>query len=180
MNGDPQPWNILWLDWALQHLNNVRVLALPKQCDDDVASIIGINCPRYYKASVQFTVYTVVCSVLVLIVAIFWTVFLDLDPHGSSLWEASTEVKKQKQNRSLKWRHFVFFYSRDFCNICERIARHFLPPGFGSKWSLMWTRILITMYADPQCWCGHRTVYLLTSGTCCRESHTVCLMHKEG
>jgi hypothetical protein len=24
----------------------VRVLALPKQCDDDVASIIGINCPR--------------------------------------------------------------------------------------------------------------------------------------
>jgi len=31
---------------VLQHLNNIRVLALPKQCDDDVASIIGINCPR--------------------------------------------------------------------------------------------------------------------------------------
>jgi len=31
---------------TLKHLNGVRVLALPKQCDDDVASIIGINCPR--------------------------------------------------------------------------------------------------------------------------------------
>ena len=48
---------------TLKHLNNVRVLALPKQCnnsklrlkfllfvtlsgDDDVASIIGINCPK--------------------------------------------------------------------------------------------------------------------------------------
>ena len=49
---------------TLKHLNCVRVLALPKQCnkrpalnpmmvtvtstpgDDDVASIIGINCPR--------------------------------------------------------------------------------------------------------------------------------------
>ena len=31
---------------TLKHLNNLRVLALPKQCDDDVASIIGINCPR--------------------------------------------------------------------------------------------------------------------------------------
>ena len=27
---------------TLKHLNNLRVLALPKQCDDDVASIIGI------------------------------------------------------------------------------------------------------------------------------------------
>ena len=26
---------------TLKHLNNLRVLALPKQCDDDVASIIG-------------------------------------------------------------------------------------------------------------------------------------------
>ena len=31
---------------TLKHLNQVRVLSLPKQCDDDVASIIGINCPR--------------------------------------------------------------------------------------------------------------------------------------
>ena len=31
---------------TLKHLNCLRVLALPKQCDDDVASIIGINCPR--------------------------------------------------------------------------------------------------------------------------------------
>lgn len=31
---------------TLKHLTSVRVLALPKQCDDDVASIIGINCPR--------------------------------------------------------------------------------------------------------------------------------------
>jgi len=31
---------------TLKHLNSLRVLALPKQCDDDVASIIGINCPR--------------------------------------------------------------------------------------------------------------------------------------
>jgi len=31
---------------TLKHLNQIRVLALPKQCDDDVASIIGINCPR--------------------------------------------------------------------------------------------------------------------------------------
>ena len=29
---------------TLKHLNNLRVLALPKQCDDDVASIIGISC----------------------------------------------------------------------------------------------------------------------------------------
>ena len=28
---------------TLKHLNNLRVLALPKQCDDDVASIIGIS-----------------------------------------------------------------------------------------------------------------------------------------
>ena len=31
---------------TLKHLNQIRVLSLPKQCDDDVASIIGINCPR--------------------------------------------------------------------------------------------------------------------------------------
>ncbi len=36
--------NVIVFGW--QHLNNIRVLALPKQCDDDVASIIGINCPR--------------------------------------------------------------------------------------------------------------------------------------
>lgn len=31
---------------TIKHLNNIRVLSLPKQTDDDVASIIGINCPR--------------------------------------------------------------------------------------------------------------------------------------
>lgn len=30
----------------LKFLNRLRVLALPKQCDDDVASVIGLNCPR--------------------------------------------------------------------------------------------------------------------------------------
>lgn len=30
----------------LKFMNNVRVLSLPKQCDDDVASILGINCPK--------------------------------------------------------------------------------------------------------------------------------------
>ena len=30
----------------LKFTNNLRVLALPKQSDDDVASIIGINCPK--------------------------------------------------------------------------------------------------------------------------------------
>ena len=30
----------------LKFLNSLRVLALPKQCDDDVASILGINCPK--------------------------------------------------------------------------------------------------------------------------------------
>ena len=29
--------------WALYRL---RVLALPKQCDDDVASVVGLNCPK--------------------------------------------------------------------------------------------------------------------------------------
>jgi len=31
---------------SLKFLSNLRVLALPKQCDDDVASIVGLNCPR--------------------------------------------------------------------------------------------------------------------------------------
>jgi len=31
---------------TLKHLKNLRVLSLPKQADDDVASIIGLNCPR--------------------------------------------------------------------------------------------------------------------------------------
>jgi len=31
---------------TLKHLNSLRVLSLPKQADDDVASIIGLNCPR--------------------------------------------------------------------------------------------------------------------------------------
>ncbi len=30
----------------LKFTNNLRILSLPKQCDDDVASIVGINCPR--------------------------------------------------------------------------------------------------------------------------------------
>ena len=30
----------------LKFLNGLRVLTLPKQCDDDVASILGINCPK--------------------------------------------------------------------------------------------------------------------------------------
>ena len=30
----------------LKFLTPLRVLALPKQCDDDVASVIGLNCPR--------------------------------------------------------------------------------------------------------------------------------------
>ncbi len=38
--------NTYLLAHTLKHLNQIRVLSLPKQCDDDVASIIGINCPR--------------------------------------------------------------------------------------------------------------------------------------
>ena len=30
----------------IKFLNRIRVLALPKQCDDDVASVIGLNCPK--------------------------------------------------------------------------------------------------------------------------------------
>ena len=30
----------------LKFLTHLRVLALPKQCDDDVASVIGLNCPK--------------------------------------------------------------------------------------------------------------------------------------
>ena len=30
----------------LKFLNQLKVLALPKQCDDDVASCVGINCPK--------------------------------------------------------------------------------------------------------------------------------------
>ena len=30
----------------LKFLNHLKVLALPKQCDDDVASCVGINCPK--------------------------------------------------------------------------------------------------------------------------------------
>ena len=30
----------------LKFLIRLRVLALPKQCDDDVASVIGLNCPK--------------------------------------------------------------------------------------------------------------------------------------
>ena len=30
----------------LKFTNHLKVLALPKQCDDDVASIMGINCPK--------------------------------------------------------------------------------------------------------------------------------------
>lgn len=30
----------------LKFMNQLKVLSLPKQCDDDVASIIGINCPK--------------------------------------------------------------------------------------------------------------------------------------
>jgi hypothetical protein len=30
----------------LKFLTRLRVLALPKQCDDDVASVIGLNCPK--------------------------------------------------------------------------------------------------------------------------------------
>lgn len=30
----------------LKFLTRLRVLALPKQCDDDVASVVGLNCPK--------------------------------------------------------------------------------------------------------------------------------------
>ena len=30
----------------LKFLNQLKILALPKQCDDDVASCVGINCPK--------------------------------------------------------------------------------------------------------------------------------------
>ena len=30
----------------LKFLPLLRVLALPKQCDDDVASVVGLNCPK--------------------------------------------------------------------------------------------------------------------------------------
>ena len=30
----------------LKFLTRIRVLALPKQCDDDVASVVGLNCPK--------------------------------------------------------------------------------------------------------------------------------------
>ena len=30
----------------LKYLTRLRVLALPKQCDDDVAAVVGINCPK--------------------------------------------------------------------------------------------------------------------------------------
>lgn len=43
---------------TLKHLNNLRVLALPKQCDDDVASIIGINCPRLESVVLTGTAVT--------------------------------------------------------------------------------------------------------------------------
>ena len=34
------------LSHILKFLVRIRVLALPKQCDDDVASVIGLNCPK--------------------------------------------------------------------------------------------------------------------------------------
>jgi len=43
---------------TLKHLNQIRVLALPKQCDDDVASIIGINCPRLESIILTGTMVT--------------------------------------------------------------------------------------------------------------------------
>ena len=31
---------------VLKFMNHLKIVALPKQCDDDVASILGINCPK--------------------------------------------------------------------------------------------------------------------------------------
>ena len=42
---------------TLKHLNNLRVLALPKQCDDDVASIIGILSHIFFS-NLRFCVLT--------------------------------------------------------------------------------------------------------------------------
>lgn len=42
----------------LKFMNRLRVLALPKQCDDDVASIVGINCPKLESVVLTGTAIT--------------------------------------------------------------------------------------------------------------------------